>query len=536
MGDAIEYRRLRAPRDEGTLVDPPAAQIAARAAENRGQLSECQRSIAGSSLAELSAAARGEFLAAALTYTRAYRPVDSVLVRRAAGDGLGPLVYLAGHQPELFHAGVWFKNFLLARSAARDGAVAVNLVIDGDAMHTASLRVPAGSLEQPIFERVEFDAASDELPYEERPILDRARWESFGARLRERIAPFVDRPLIDELWPLACERAQHNFRLGECLAQARHQLEGRWGLESLELPHSQACRLPAYRRTTAWLLAEAPRLREAYNASLAEYRRVHRLRSAAHPAPDLTRDGDWIEAPFWVWQATAPRRRRLFARLCGARLELGDREGLEFRLPLSKDDGPRVAAEAGFAGEALEALEREGVKIRPRALLTTLLARLLLGDLFVHGIGGAKYDQVTDALMTRFLGVRPPAFVTATATVRLPIERDRATPDQAREIDRELRSLEYHPERYLEHESLAAAEKRRWIAIPPARDIARQRCQAIRAANAAMQELVAPRRARLVADREAVARRLAREAVLGSREFSFCLFPESALRRLIEWA
>ena len=30
--------------------------------------------------------------------------------------------------------------------------------------------------------------------------------------------------------------------------------------------------------------------------------------------------------------------------------------------------------------------------------MTTMFARLLLGDTFLHGIGGAKYDQVTDSM------------------------------------------------------------------------------------------------------------------------------------------
>ena len=59
---------------------------------------------------------------------------------------------------------------------------------------------------------------------------------------------------------------------------------------------------------------------------------------------------------------------------------------------------------------------RQGVKIRSRALVTTLWARLALSDLFLHGIGGAKYDQVTDRLIESFFDLAPPAIMVLSAT------------------------------------------------------------------------------------------------------------------------
>ena len=41
-------------------------------------------------------------------------------------------------------------------------------------------------------------------------------------------------------------------------------------------------------------------------------------------------------------------------------------------------------------------LPSRGIRLRTRALTTTLFARYVLGDLFVHGIGGAKYDELGD--------------------------------------------------------------------------------------------------------------------------------------------
>ena len=73
-------------------------------------------SLQGRSLAELSRQARAELLDAAQTWTAAYREANL-----SSRDPQG-LIFLAGHQPELFHPGVWFKNFALGAVARQHGA------------------------------------------------------------------------------------------------------------------------------------------------------------------------------------------------------------------------------------------------------------------------------------------------------------------------------------------------------------------------------------------------------------------------------
>ncbi len=89
------------------------------------------------------------------------------------------------------------------------------------------------------------------------------------------------------------------------MAEARHILEGRWGLTSLELPLSQVCDAWPFRWFAACLFQDADRLREVHNRALAEYRQVNRVRSHTHPVPDLARHDDWTEVPFWLWTRDA---------------------------------------------------------------------------------------------------------------------------------------------------------------------------------------------------------------------------------------
>ncbi len=169
-----------------------------------------------------------------------------------------------------------------------------------------------------------------------------------------------------------------------------------------------------------------------------------------------------------------------------------------FCCPIAVDSKPDSALPPrempSRAADQFAELAGRGIRIRTRALITTLFARLLLGDLFLHGIGGAKYDQVTDAIIERFFGLKPPEYMTVTATLRLPIARPEVTPDDVARIQALLRDQTYHPERHLSIDGDATLtalveRKRQWIATEPTPQNARLRCRNIRAANEQMQPL-----------------------------------------------
>ncbi|HUS39330.1 MAG TPA: hypothetical protein VMX74_07770, partial [Pirellulales bacterium] len=306
----------------------------------------------------------------------------------------------------------------------------------------------------------------------------------------------------------------------------------RWGLDTLEIPQSKMCQLESFAWFASHLLAQLPRFVEVYNLSLAEYRRNHGVRSAAHPVPDLAMDQRWLEAPFWVWSAQNPIRRRLFVRQQGDKLRLADRNGIELVLNLSPDQS------AAEAVREFARVENTGIKLRPRALVTTMFARLLLCDLFIHGIGGAKYDQLTDALIDRFFGVSPPRFMTLSGTQRLPIEFTPTTVHRLHELQQRSRRLKYHPEKYFSETSAAdvrerdewVAHKRRWITTPVTPDNARTRHVEIRRSNEALQPWVQTAVRSLRDELEQVRTALRREAILSSREYPFCFHPENILR------
>lgn len=525
MSEMAMNQELRTPEESGRILIEPAFDRAADLAEqNRRSRDQSQYDFQGRSLPDLSRSARAEMLDAAWRWTGAYRDIP-------APSRPEETVYLAGHQPQLFHPGVWFKNFAIGSLAVGRQATAVNLIVDADVATEAALLVPGGPLGSPTVASIAFDRSVPHLPYEERRIADRELFHSFGSRVAAQIRPLVAHPLIQTFWPIVQRRARESALLGACLAQARHELEGAWGNRTLEVPLSSICRGEAFSWFAAHLLGRLSRFRDVYNDALREYRRLHHVRSLSHPAPELAEEAGWLEAPLWVWTANDPRRRRLFARVSGNTVALSDRRSWTASLPLGTEK------DAGRAASILCEWQQGGVRIRPRALVTTLWARIMLGDLFVHGIGGAKYDRVTDRIIERFFGLPAPRFMVVSGTLLLPVERPDNALARAQAMTHQLHELAHHPERFLDGTNDAAAElvaeKRRWIETRPTRENARIRCRALRAINAALQPWVEPRRTRLSEDLAATLQLLEVRRILGSREYAFCLHPEPNLRRFV---
>jgi hypothetical protein len=158
-----------------------------------------------------------------------------------------------------------------------------------------------------------------------------------------------------------------------------------------------------------------------------------------------------------------------------------------------------------------------------------MFARLMLGDLFVHGIGGAKYDELGDEVVRGFFRVEPPGFLTLSMTSWLGLPLDPASSERLRAVDRLLRDLSFNPDRHLEGEPtpdiLRWVEAKRSAIAGPVETRGKRlaRLAAIRRSNEALQPFVREQRERLLAERTRLREGLRRNALARSREYSLVL-------------
>jgi hypothetical protein len=525
--------RLRVPQQDGAVIAvPPLSAMPDVLAHNRTLLGRATGTLLGRPLPELRRQARRSAADAA----RAYLAAAGEPVPTYPADAL----LMSGHQPELFHPGVWVKNFALHRLALTHGAAPLNLIVDNDTAKTTLLRVPAerrpaghsSDGDVPLYhtESVPFDVWGEQAPYEERPVRDEAVFASLPERVRPAAAGWNFAPMLPDFWQEVLNQARRTKLLGERLAGARRSFERRWGCHNLELPVSLLCQTEPFAWFACHLLLELPRFHTLYNETVHHYRERYGLRSRNHPVPDLAAAGEWLEAPFWAWRAGQGRRGRLMVRRTAAALEMRVGEETWPALPLCEGCGPEALT------AAWQDLQRRGFKVRSRALTNTLYARLFLADLFIHGIGGGKYDELTDALLKDFYGIEPPAFLVLSATLLLPFAENHMPVKDCRGLQHELRDVHWNPQRYLSAEQDGAvagllAQKRDWIGKqqPPTRRGRRERFRTLQRLTAELRTHVAGRGASL---RHALLRceqRRDSAAVLRRRDYAFCLYPEAQL-------
>jgi len=509
----------RAPAEDGAVTaEPPLREVGRLVASNRLRMRRDGRSLSGRSWSEVQSRARTAAVDAARQYMgRRGEPVPDP-------DGLE--LIMAGHQPELFHPGVWVKNFALNGLARRHGLTALNLIVDNDTVKTTALRLPtpaAVKSSHPHAVAEPFDRWSSEIPYEERPILDPVVFAGFADRAGAAMRGWGYSPMLPDFWAEVRREAEQTPLLGECFAAARRTYERRWGCHNLELPVSALCRTEPFAWFAFHLLAELPRFHAAYNAGVHDYRKRHGIRSRNHPVPDLAEEDGWLEAPFWGWRAGPTRRGRLFARpqADGIALRIGD----ELWPSLPNKDPAAAWMER----------ERQGFKVRSRALTNTLYARLFLSDLFIHGIGGGKYDELTDDLIRRFYECEPPEFLVLSATRLLPLPTASVHSEDHGRLAHELRDLYWNPQRRLPANDARlwelAARKWEWIAREPTDAAGRlERFLALRSATTVLRDPLKENEERLRQELAATDQRLEANAVLRRRDYAFCLYPEETLR------
>ena len=459
-------------------------------------------------------------------------------------DHSGEPVIMTGHQPAFIHPGVWIKGLAAEQLAAKVGGQARFLAVDTDAVHRLALEWPEEEGGAYQVRRTAPMGSAGDLSYAQLPRRGAAEWSDVFAG-----------PLAAcSRWGAGTLSAFAGAFLGD---DDPHGGAGvaymdRWtrGMEATErataLPATRAVRVSdafavgrheGIAAFVGHLILHAAEFAASYNAALAEYREQRGLRGRHHPIPDLAIEDRRTELPLWLVGESGPRRRFIVSTEAhrGVRLWAGTESvGTVGHRELLAN--PREVLRSVLARREL----------MPRALTLTMYARLFACELFIHGIGGAKYDQIADGVIRRFFGVEPPAYVCVSGTVRLPLRLREVSEADRAAGQRRIRDRIWNPQRHLdaaagtrlaglvEERAEAVAESGRLRREAPGEHAARRTAfsrihQATRAIVAAVPGPSAGARAEL----ERVERLLADNRVARSREWFFALYPPDQLRRLV---
>jgi hypothetical protein len=187
---------------------------------------------------------------------------------------------------------------------------------------------------------------------------------------------------------------------------------------------------------------------------------------------------------------------------------------------------------------------KSGTHIYPRALTLTLFARLCLADFFIHGIGGGKYDEVTDDIIRGYFRIEPPAYQVLSATLHLPLPGFAASDEDVGRAERLVRDLHWNPQQHLgddatgraEIQSLLDEKAKLTAAEPPYAEHAARRAwfRALQSVTERLRPFVGERVAPAEAALNSARTEAAANAVLRRRDYSWVLYPEATLRPFLQ--
>lgn len=468
------------------------------------------------------------------------RPVETWLGPRTEGDA--PLVIMSGHQPEFFHPGVWIKHVFATRLAERlDGRMQF-LIVDSDVPVVVRLDWPVlrdglaavdGARAAAVMEWRSYEYIRDRRGIDYAALFDTAR-QRYAGYESSPLAAFADAMMA----PQSSSTYVNRWQAALTICDASLGIPGADFTRISEcFGFQKAGHDEAAAALVAHIIVNAHEFRDAYNGALANYRARRNIAGTQHPIPDLAESERRIETPFWL---TNPEhgRERLYATPCRKADCVTIFAGDEPLADIQTSDLVEAPAQALAAG-----LGDWG--IRPRALAQTLYARIFACDVFLHGIGGAKYDQVTDALIRRFFDVEPPAYGCVSATLRLPLPTFDATPAALAEARHDRRDLFYNPQRFArpaelaelaplfaertaaiaESDHLRAADRRNRMARKKAYD-------RIRAADRQLAAALSDRSDELRRRIAQLSRQLEHNRIASNREWFFALYTTRQLKAL----
>ncbi|MBF0292628.1 MAG: hypothetical protein HQK86_10785 [Nitrospinae bacterium] len=403
-------------KDGQALFHPPLSEYPRLVTENMASANGVK--IGGESLDNLKREAHGEILRIAGEYTRSLG-----LEADVAYDSNAPII-ASGHQPSMFHPGVAIKTMALTQAATQCGATPLFITVDHDDIDASSVNLPT------IRDGRLVKTGHTLFPSARGRVMEKAGvegWDVTRARLNSA-AQLMESPRL-----AAPRSAMEEFirRLDnhppdsapnyvELAIHLRRAWERPVNGGYLEIPVSAICRTRTFLHFADSIMEDIEKFAGVYNRRLELYRKEHGLRYPANPFPNLGKLDDSWESPFWTLSGDG--RERLYV-----------------------TPGGRIVTQNGSTDIPVGDIAGGGVAIRPRAITLSLYMRLMACDLFIHGVGGAKYDQVTDGIIREYYGVTPPVYGVVSATLHPEIEAEDPS-TRIEGIKTRLREIEQRPE------------------------------------------------------------------------------------------
>ncbi len=416
-------------------------------------------------------------------------------------------VMACGHQPWPFHPGIWAKFWTIRWLAQQHGAMPVGFIQD---------HAPASDLVWP--ELHDTGLRYSPLREDARPLRDlqpeafplNQAWEA-GLALLRSLDLEARIPILDQGMKGLATALRNASTLDRALVQAFRAHAGFQDIRWIRL--QEVLNTESYRVYLKRVLSDPVHLKETYNHILRAYRRERRIRTRAQPFPDLQQREGEVEVPFW-WLGSAGRQRVWM-----------------------REDGLLHAGDGTELGTVATVMPLD--RLVPRAVPLMWITRYHLSDVFLHGLGGYAYDEVTDRLVeTLWQRPRKPRRA-VTLSLGLTREDPASLEAEAAALTQELNHLPHRAETVLPEDHPLRKEKAKLVQAFQTPDADRAALhRALKALQARLQTLPEVQRYRksLETRRERLWMQIRRIRARTDRAYPFVFYGKEEVHDVLESA
>ncbi len=342
-----------------------------------------------------------------------------------------------GHQPVFHHCGILAKYFLAQYLAENSQGRVYNFIIDTDTIDPV-LALPGKDSNGNSINNIPLLVDHGLLPAEYQP--SPSPWEL--KRLKDIFSSEYITPRYEKAAEQLIVDIENSSKTAQTISELISMINLNYaeslGLKRYDIPSSVLSETPGYMLFIYHLISNPETTWDNYNRAIAEFEKIeHQHRS---PIPALKQIDDMLEMPFWITSAGYQRMpmyiNKVDKSICYER-EKG--QFIHIKLP-------------GGYQQLRDTILSSKIRIRPKAVTFTAFTRLFFADYFIHGIGGAYYDRITDLFIQNQFSIEPPAFACASATVQPDFDTDITVERAEKELNKaisKLRDFESNPQRYV---------------------------------------------------------------------------------------
>jgi len=404
----------------------------------------------------LRAVSRGELINSAIQYTRE-------IIRTSTSVISPDKIIASGHQPIWHHPGLWIKDLAASRFAGLTGGTGLHLIVDHDIVDTSIILPKKNKNGAWSFEKIHLEKNTKVIPVEFRALPYNEKIRLF---LNSVIKAMPD-SLCRDIWSaesvLKMNFSSHLKKITDLVTYLVSLLNQALGLKMIYLPVSHLSQSKAFLEFTASIIKNAESFAVCYNSAIGKQIDGWKIKPHLTIRPlSIDSTDARIELPFWLLRKDA-KRRTLFV------------QNKNSHKYLYADNNCMGPFETGTTEKMQQILDNSNYQIRPKAAVLTLFVRLFLADWFIHGIGGAKYEFVTDYLLRHYYQLKKIYFGIATTTMTLPVKKSAGIYSKNKQqLKKKIRELEYNPEKFL-NKSLCDKE--------PVKSLVKEKKDLVRAAG-----------------------------------------------------